>query len=228
MREEIGNLAHRIIAAGLELKERLARGDSPDLETEQARLKGLLNDAEARRYADFIGEALSDQSIHSSRGMTQTGKAADAFLGIRYALVCWLDEVFILDSPWSEQWNERKLEVELYGSNERAWKFWDQARKAETRSGDALEVFFLCVMLGFRGDLGERPDRLQNWVASAQALIAKGQSQELRLPDELPPPTNVPPLRGRDRLQRMAVVGSAVLLLAILVGSFYVATRLGS
>ena len=35
-------------------------------------------------------------------------------------------------------------------------KTWNTVRNAESRSGtDALEVFFLCVMLGFRGDKRE-------------------------------------------------------------------------
>ena len=72
------------------------------------------------------------------------------FLGVRYGLTCWLDELFILYSPWERLWNERKLEASLYGTNDRAWRFWEQARLAESRAGSsALEVFYLCVILGF-------------------------------------------------------------------------------
>ena len=42
----------------------------------------------------------------------------------------WLDELFILYSSWESAWNERKLEGSLYGSNDRAWRFWEQARIA--------------------------------------------------------------------------------------------------
>ena len=66
-------------------------------------------------------------------------------------MVCWLDELFLVDSAWDARWNESKLELALYGTNDRAWHFWEQARLADTRPGtEALSAFFLCVMLGFR------------------------------------------------------------------------------
>ena len=42
MKEEIANLVHPVFNYGLRLKERLARGEASDMETEQATLKGLL------------------------------------------------------------------------------------------------------------------------------------------------------------------------------------------
>jgi type VI secretion system protein ImpK len=229
MREEIGTLVHKIINAGLDLKDRLTGGEQPDLEKEQARLKGLLNDAEGRRYHEFAGESGAEHSMMGGRSTTGGSRSgSDSFLGIRYALVCWLDEIFIIDAPpdWSSRWSEETLEVNLYGMRDRALNFWHQARKAESRPNDALEAYFLCVMLGFRGDYRDQPDRLQSWVSSAYALIAKGQSQEWKAGDELTATTNVPPLRGRDRLQKMVLLGGAVVLLSILLGSFFVVFRL--
>jgi type VI secretion system protein ImpK len=220
MRPEIANLVHPVLSYGIRLKERLERGEQPDLESEQSVLKGLLlSDAEARRWGDYGGEGPAGQSVSLVGGtrMAEAGRrGSDHFLGIRYALVCWLDEIFILDSPYSSQWNERKLEAVLYGTNDRAWKMWDQAKRAESRSGsDALEVFFLCVMLGFRGDLRDQPDKLQSWVSNTQARIAKSQGQDWPVPAELDPPSDVPPLHGREQLQRMVLIGGGVLLVLI-------------
>jgi len=229
MREDVSNLVHKVLMAGLELKEQLDRGESPDFEKEQAKLKGLLGDADARRYPEFIGDVVPDNTLLGGRGgASPTGRTAgDYFLGIRYALACWLDEIFILDSPWSAHWNEDSLEFSLYGMRERAYRFWDQARRAETRPGDPLEAFFLCTMLGFRGDFRDQPDQLQNRVTSMHALISKSQGGDWQSPEEIEPPTFVPPLRGRDMLQRMVMVGGAVLLCLILIGSFYMVYRLG-
>jgi type VI secretion system protein ImpK len=223
MREEVSNLVHQIIGAGLDLKERLARGESPDFEKEQAILKGMLGDADARRYSEFAGETVPDRTLLGGRSsIGPTGRpASDYFLGIRYALVCWLDEIFILDSPWSDRWAEQLLEVSLYGMREGAENFWSQARRAESRPGDALEAFYLCVMLGFRGDLRNQPERLRNWAASAHALVSKSQTGEWPSPDGVDPPIHVPPLRGRDMLQRMVMIGAGALLLMILIGSFF-------
>jgi type VI secretion system protein ImpK len=219
MRDEIANLVYPVLAHGMDLKDRLERGSQPDLELEQMELKRLLgSEGDARRLSDYGGDSRMGQSVGAPRGGQRGG---DTFLGIRYALVCWLDELFILDSSWSTEWNERKLEAALYGTNDRAWKFWEQARRAETQpGGDALEVFFLCVMVGFRGDLREDPTKLQAWAAGTQIRVAKSQAQEWQVPPELQPPTNVPPLRGRDRLQRMVLITGLILLIVIPLTTF--------
>lgn len=207
MQESIAQLVHPVFTYGLQLKERLDRGEAPTFEIEQAALKGLLlSDIEARRYPDFGGEG---DAPGEGRG-----RGAQQFLGIRYALVCWLDELFITDSAWSARWTERKLEVALYGTNDRAWKFWEQAKAAEGRAGrDTIEVFFLCVMLGFRGEVAEEPERLRGWVAAARTQLGRVKGQEWVAPPELVPPSFVPPLDGRRRLRRMVVTCGLVLAL---------------
>jgi type VI secretion system protein ImpK len=176
MRQEIANLIHPVLAYGLQLKERLERStELPDLEDEQARLKGLLTASEGKGYPDFYGERGLDggtiSGLHPGKASRLTG---GEFLGARYALACWLDELFSLDSPWGFQWTERTLEEALHGTRDRAFKFWEQARRAEARPGsDALEVYYLCVMLGFRGDFRDQPEKLRAWVTATQARIAK-------------------------------------------------------
>src|SRR4051794_28497599 len=159
MRKEIADLVYPVINYALQLKRRVDRGEDVSLSHEQAQLKGLLKgEAAARRWPEYAGDAPAGGFDDSGRGSTEY------FLGIRYALACWLDEIFILDSPWKAEWNERSLETALDGHRDRAWKFWAQTRKAEARpEKDALEVFFLCVMLGFRGGLRDGPDALRTW-----------------------------------------------------------------
>lgn len=214
MQNAIASAVFPVLSHGIRLHERLKRGETPDFDAERAVLKGYLTNPEASRWTDFGGEG-------DSRSLSMT-RRGDQFLGIRYALVSWLDEIFILDSPWGDLWNERKLETELYGTNIRAELFWEQARRAEGRPGiDALEVFFLCVMLGFRGDLVEQPQRLQEWAASVQARIARGQGQEWPMPPELDPPINVPPLHGREQVQRMVLIGGMLLLVVTLLVALF-------
>ncbi len=219
MRDETTSLVHAVLERGLGLKERLARGERLSLEEEQAEFKRLLlDDVEALRLADFGGDRQPSES-GPRRG----------FLGARYALACWLDEIFVLDSPWGQAWNEFKLEVALYGSNDRAWRFWEQAALAEGRPNAALtEVFFLCVMLGFRGELREEPARLRAWVAAARARMGRDGEPAGPAPPRLDPPTAVPPMRGRDRLRRMVVSAGVVLLVLLPILAFLVARRLVS
>jgi type VI secretion system protein ImpK len=133
-----------------------------------------------------------------------------------------LDEINVdAPNPWGTQWREHALELTFYRMAERAWNFWDQARKAEThKEGEPLEAFFLCVMLGFRGQRREDPEKLQNWAGTARTQMARNQPEVFPKVDETEPPTYVPPLNARERMQRMLVINGALLLVLILLGSF--------
>jgi type VI secretion system protein ImpK len=201
MEQELENVIFPIFRQGLLLRERLRRGDKCDFTLEQGELKGLLRTAnEARKWPAYGGDG-------------------GPFLGIRYAMTCWLDEVFILDSPWSDRWTERKLEETLYGTNDRAFQFWEQARLAEARSEtDALEASYLCVMLGFRGELRDQPAKVRDWCEATEAVLSQQRASAWPgQPPELPAGTNVRPLRARERLRKAVVllgVGLGVLLFA--------------
>jgi type VI secretion system protein ImpK len=228
MRDDIATLVHPVFSYGLRLQERLRGSEKLDMETEQAALKGLLlTEMESRRYADFGGEGGVDGGGILASRAELARRGSDAFLGIRYALVCWLDEIMILDSSWGNDWNELKLETALYGTNQRSEWFWQQARLAEARPGtDALEVFFLCVILGFRGELREEPARMQSWVMNTQARLVRQQGQEWPAPPEQDPPTDVPPRFGRERFERMVFVAALVTLALIPILTIYITKKI--
>jgi type VI secretion system protein ImpK len=231
MQAEIAQLVHPVLSYGVELKARLDRGEEPELAAEQAELTDLLlSDFEARRCGEFGGEAPRDRGPLAARSAPEPRPDnSGQFLGIRYALVCWLDELFTCYSPWSAAWNEHKLEVELYGSNDRAWRFWEQAKLAQSRpGGDALEAFYLCVALGFRGELREQPEGLHAWTSHAKTRLGKVQDPAWPLAAAMEPPTRVPPLRGRERMQRMVLCGWLTLLGLIPLAAYCLVSRLGS
>jgi type VI secretion system protein ImpK len=228
MQAELAQLVHSVLGYGVELKARLDRGEEPDLAAEQAELKDrLLSEFEARRWPEFGGEAPRERGTLARSAEARPDNNGQ-FLGIRYALVCWLDELFTCHTSWSADWNEHKLEVELYGSNDRAWRFWEQARLAQSRpGGDALEAFFLCVALGFRGELREQAENLRDWTNHAQARLGKVQEPVWPVAAGVEPPTRVPPLRGRDRLRRMVLCGWLTLLALIPFAAYSLVSRLG-
>ncbi len=197
MREEIAELVHPVVAYALDLRARLDRGEKPDFGAEQAELRSRLKTQnEAQRWPEYAGDG-------------------ERFLGVRYALTCWVDEVLI-DSPWEREWNERKLEEQLYFTNDRAFRFWQQADVAQARSGtDALEVFYLCVMLGFRGEGPTAPQTPTGWRDAVEEQLTRGQSKNWAGPQELQPDVYAAPRRGRDRLR--LVLMSLVVLLAVLI-----------
>jgi type VI secretion system protein ImpK len=197
MREEIADLVYPIVAYAVQTFQNVERGDRVDMGAVQSELRGRLKTAsEAQRWPDFGGDG-------------------DRFLGIRYGLTCWLDEIFLRDSPWHAEWNERKLEESLYGSNERAWKFWFQAKLAQARPGtEALEAYHLLVMLGFRGEGPEKPQTIEGWRDAVEAQLARAQGQPWAGPQELQPDMVVTPRRGRERLRTVVIllIGAAALV----------------
>jgi type VI secretion system protein ImpK len=223
MQDHIANLVHEVLIHGLRLRERADAGEPVDLENEQATLKKLVLEPRAQGWADYAGEGPSpDKSILGTAAGLR--RSSDQFLGIRYALVCWLDEIMI-DSPLRDAWNDRKLETELYGTNMRAEEFWRQAKKAEAKLGsDAAEVYFLCSMLGFRGEMGGNLEELHARVSAVQTRI--GRAAEPPVPPEREAATFVPPRRGRERMQTMVLVWAAVLLLLVPVAVFFLVQKI--
>jgi type VI secretion system protein ImpK len=200
MREDLADAVHRILQHGVRLRDRLGRGEQPDIDTEQALLKSLLSQVGPDARAADAGAS----------GIAST-------IDIRYALVCWLDETLILHSPWGSRWMERRLEFALYNTAVGGNRFVELAERA---TGDALEVFFLCVMLGFRGRWGEGTDRdrLRVWAEAARAQLMRGQRRECPLlPSGLEPEAHVPPLHNREKLRQLAPAWVAVLSLLVLV-----------
>lgn len=218
MKEETADLVFRVIDHGLRLKERVETDStSYDLDNEQAEIKGILMAPEAARIADYGGDrGVMDTSLSAVSARAGDDGRRNGFLGIKYALACWLDEI-MTDSPWREEWRDKTLEVQLYGgTRERAWIFWKQFDRSETRPGrDALEVYFLCTMLGFRGDMGEKLDELRRRITAIQPQIAQSQGKDLELPEGQPPLTNVPPRRGRERFQKVLLLCAIVWFIGI-------------
>jgi type VI secretion system protein ImpK len=196
MKDTIAQIVYPVITYGIQLRNRLDQGIVLEFELEQENLLGLLQVEDgAGRSSDYRGDG--------------------SFLGIRYALACWLDEIFIRDvnQPWDARWNNRKLETEIFGTTDRFWKFWEQAERARARSGiDAVEAYYYCVMLGFRGQAREDLEMLREWTEAVRMRIVTSLSGTPATLSSLTPTTNVPPLRGLNRMRKMVLVGGVTLL----------------
>jgi type VI protein secretion system component VasF len=148
------------------------------------------------------------------------------YLGVGYALASWVDELFTLNSPVATQWNERKFEIEFFETNDRAWRFWVQARMAAERAtDDDLEVFYLCAVLGFRGEWIEDQTQLRAWLGSTRERLVKSLRTEWVGPPALEPPASVPPRHWKAKLARMAVFAGLTVLVCIPVGALLVARQ---
>lgn len=185
-----------VITKVLDLLDRIEHGEQVHAEQESIELRERIDRSEAE-------VASSEWSL------------------ARYALVCWADEMLVAARwPGANWWNEHVLEFAYYKSHDRATKFYQEAEKARGSSvRDALEVYYLCVFLGFRGFYRDQavagllaeqlslPKRLEDWVdQTAMAIIPIRQTQ-------LPQGQQGP---GAPALEGMSLMLSSFLVAGIL------------
>lgn len=210
MTPEFSDLVYKVISCTLDLKDRVEEKTAPDLETERGRLIELLP----------ANAGLGVQSDYAGDGRT--------FLGARYALACWIDELFIVHSLWADRWKPLVLEQALFGTRLRAERFWEQVeivlrrpnapRPSNPPGPDALETYFLCIILGFRGTHRENPGKIREYVDEMRPQVAR--AAEWPYPGDLGMKPNVEPLIGYATL--LKVVGwygslTLVVVLALLI-----------
>ena len=118
----------------------------------------------------------------------------------KYALVAWIDET-LTQAEWNARkgWREKTLENSYFKSDDAAIQFFVKAREAqEFANKDALEVFYICVMVGFRGIYsgskgGETAEHynldanLDTWIERTANTI-RGKPER---PRPLPPPQSI-------------------------------------
>jgi len=176
---------HRAVDYALRLRAAVENGEARDLDKEQAALTNLVLD-------------------------TPGGQPGGESRGARYALVCWIDELFTCHSRWAAEWNEQKLESALYGGNDRAWEFWRQAKLADAEpTDDTLAAYYLAVALGFRGDLRDQPQRLEAWVEKTRTRVARGATPPGSSAGEIRGPKPAARLYGAGRVRRFVAVATA-------------------
>jgi len=205
VREDLARVVYKVLSLGLRYHRRLEREVGLSLDGVQSELKRELGLSSARQANGLMGEPSGD------------------YWGYRYALVCWLDELFIIYSPWRDQWNPKALEPILFHDRLRGPLFWRQAALASARADlDGMEVFYLCVLLGFRGDLRDYPQQLQEWQEKFETQLGlRRRVVWSEVPAEKPlPPTDVPPLTARDRLRWLLLAVGIMVGVGILAGVF--------
>jgi type VI secretion system protein ImpK len=196
----------------LGLLERIGNNESPNPGEERTVINNWLRNAEA-----------------------QLGQKQDWELA-KYALVAWIDDVLI-EAPWPGRlwWKENALEVELFNMRERATMFYAKALDAgKMTRRDALEVFYVCVVLGFRGlyrdtasaflaDQLGLPPNLESWASMTSKSIQLGQGRP-PITESPRPGEGAPPLDGRYMLIGTALLGVALAAIVAVVGwvLFYV------
>ena len=190
----------------LNLLERAESGRNPDPEVEKARIRNQLEQIDAS--LGHIGAWCEDWKL------------------ARYAMVAWIDECLVYGCTWdgASVWQRNLLEVDLYKEesepDDAAEEFFKEAEKAsQLKRKDALEVFYLAVILGYRGvyrsdsgDTSSTDSTLRRWLKVTSAAISAGRP-EIYIPTTVAPHVEDggQPLNGKFEF-----LGSFVLLIVLL------------
>ncbi|MDI6792310.1 MAG: DotU family type IV/VI secretion system protein [bacterium] len=118
--------------------------------------------------------------FHSMEERAIESKIADRDIqDARYALAAFLDEII----GW-----ESRLELELFQSNIAGEEFFnklEQIRKVKSR-GEVLQVYSLCLLLGFEGKYALNPQRLQEYIKEFREGIKLKDVRQLSPSAEIP------------------------------------------
>jgi type VI secretion system protein ImpK len=147
-----------------------------------------------------------------------------------FAVVAFLDEVILNSSdPVRVDWERRMLQEELFGKTDAGVVFFDklaglQSRRDATRLADILEVFLLCLLLGFQGRYAGSRSGLESVTAGLERRIndIRGRSRELS-PDGIPDeqPTAAPAVAPQKSMYFPEIAFGALAITAILFLLFY-------
>jgi type VI secretion system protein ImpK len=138
----------------------------------------------------------------------------------KYALIVSTDEK-VLHSSWAEkdEWSNEPLQLQFFGNNTGGVEFFNRLetiRKSEYETTDLLEVYYLCLVLGFEGKfriLGS--EKLGDIIFNIREdlKIKSGQVKELS------PSWKQPVAAAKEKKQRLpgwVVIPAAAILVGVL------------
>jgi type VI secretion system protein ImpK len=115
-----------------------------------------------------LGEGATDPAVLRGRVLDHharfaqraqaAGFAADDIATTQYALIAFVDEsVRRVAGAARDAWNIESLQKKLYGADVAGEEFFErleQLRRDRERRVDAIEIYYACLALGFRGRYG--------------------------------------------------------------------------
>ena len=114
-------------------------------------LRSTDNYGEPAALKDHVTELL-DKFEHEARSAEIDNEIINS---VKFALIAFLDET-IISSSWAKKdfWLSEPLQLKLFDTFNAGEEFFDNINKLRQRTSnnkDVLEVYFLCLALGFKG-----------------------------------------------------------------------------
>ena len=159
----------------------------------------------------------------------QTGYAQGDIRYVLYAVVAFIDESILNSAqPMFRDWPRRPLQDELFGGHVGGEAFFQYLQQLMTRDpspdlADVLEVYLLCLLLGFQGRYSAtNRDELGLWTSRVRDQITRirGGTPPLA-PDWAIPTGEVAPRTTDPWLRRLLFAGAGTLAAAIVLYIVY-------
>jgi len=180
--------------------------------------------ANAEMFRRRTKEALAEVT----REAMKRNYAAEHTMETDFAIVALLDEVILTShDPSREGWVVRPLQEELFGLSTAGEVFFGRVQKLLNRPdsaelADMLEVFYLCILLGFEGQyVGQNKTELHLLADRMRQRIDRIRGGDPRfspaawLPEE-PVAVAVPDaLAGKLKLAATAIAGAALFIFVV-------------
>jgi type VI secretion system protein ImpK len=105
----------------------------------------------------------------------------------KFALAAFVDETVLTNNfPLKDEWEKNPLQLEYFGEQLAGNKFFDKLQamlKQIGTTGDAVEIYYVCMLLGFKGRYAVyEHDKLMNIMqTTANELVKSGKIQNLEL-----------------------------------------------
>jgi type VI secretion system protein ImpK len=166
-------------------------------------------------------KALLGSADRDARRIGYSGE--DVRLAI-YAYIAFLDETVLRSSqPMFQGWTRKPLQEEVFGDHVAGETFFRNldglmARQDSEEVADVLEVYLLCLLLGFRGRFAANPEGIETAVSRIRERLHRIRGggpvvgPDGRLPGGESPSTDRDPWLRRLLVAAAVIGGVAVLL----------------
>jgi type VI secretion system protein ImpK len=140
-----------------------------------------------------------------------------------FAVVAFLDSVILHSKdPVRSEWERRTLQEELFGQTDAGLVFFEKldqfrSRRDSEQLADILEVYLLCLLLGFEGRYsGAQRGELEGITDSLRMRIEyiRGRDDRLSPSATLPPPP-APVAAPNNRKNQLRLLAVALIVLAV-------------
>ncbi len=182
---------------------------------------------EAEAFRTHVKQLLAGADEDARRA----GYSRDAVRQAVYATVAFLDEAILNSSqPMFAEWPRRPLQEEIFGDHMAGEAFFRDLsellqQQDSPELADLLEVYQLCLLLGFRGRFGSGGDgELHRYISTVQERIDRLRGGHPPLAPAAGYPAQDVVARTRDPWVRRLTLAALVALL--LAGGLYLVWRL--